>query len=212
MSEAQEYYKARGKMMFMLRQEYRCEWAPLERIINRIGVKQYQAIIRYEKAANPTEKRLEWTIDKIRALTKSERVALGSKQASKKGEDVGMQHMSEPSLQSIDKVFDKFSKDYFEATQKTDKLLAEIASARARAQNEEELEEAETMAAWAHSEQIMRESAPAASSSRQPSYEVDVSESEVEIEAEEESDDCVIIEEKLAMEPLAPLKRRRTHK
>ena len=220
MSEAKEYYKARGKMMFMLRQEYQCGWAPLEKIINRIGIKQYQAIIRYEKSASPTEKRLEWTIDRIRALTKSERVELGSKQDEKGGEDVGMHHKSEllkstmePPKQTMEEAFDQFKKDYFDMSKSSAQWWAEFQSAQAH--SEAELEEAETMAAWAKMPQGTSESAPAASSSRSkatPHYEVDVSESEVEIEAEEESDDCIIIEEKLAMEPLAPLKRRRTHK
>ena len=179
--------------MYMLRQEHQCGWAPLERIINRIGVKQYQAIIRFEKTANPTERRLEWTVDRIRALTKDERRALVQGPVTGKGEE----YMTAA-----------------EAKAWTDKTLTETAAGK----GEEYLTVAE---AKARTDQLLTEVANArASSSRQPSYEVDVNETEseeceVEIEAEtvvdEESDDCMIVSERLAMEPLAPLKRRRTH-
>ena len=188
MSEAQEYYKARGKLMYMLRQERMCRWTPLGNIINRIGIQQYQAIIRIEKSADPKMRRLEWTVDSIRALTKEERNALVSGPATGKGEE----YMTAA-----------------EAKAWTDKTLTEIAAGK----GEEYLTVAE---AKARTDELLTEVANArASSSRQPSYEVDVNESEseeceVEIETneavDEESDDCIIVSESLQMEPL---KRRR---
>jgi hypothetical protein len=240
--DVQAYYKARGKLMFILRQEYQCEWAPLSYVCNKIGMSNYQQIIKYEKSANHTEKRLEWTVDSVRALTKDERRALVPRQPTETGEDVGMHHMSDEKQiwregDTVENAWKRLDKSVAESAKEATRFMTEFGSVEA--QEEAEQAEAETYAAWAQKKQAIDERVPTATGSRptiegksciltpasssrmkrKPRYEVEVSESDGEIEielpndgAESDSDECVIVEETLAMEPLAPLKRKRTQK
>ena len=57
--------------MYMLRQQYQCNWCPLTEVTKKIGVECYQEILKWERVAK--DKRLEWTTEAVRALTTQER-------------------------------------------------------------------------------------------------------------------------------------------
>ena len=128
--------------MFILRQEYRCEWAPLSYVINKIGISNYQSIIKYEKAASPTEKRLEWTVDSIRALTKDERRALVPRQATGTGKDVGMHHMSDAKQiwhegDTIENAWKRLDKSVAESAKEATRFMTEFGSVEAQEEAEQ---------------------------------------------------------------------------
>ena len=70
---AAEFYKKRGKMMYILRQEYQCGWCPLGLIVKKVGLDTYQEMLRQERQAADYDRRLEWTSAAVRALSKAER-------------------------------------------------------------------------------------------------------------------------------------------
>ena len=73
MAQAHDYYKKRGKLMYLLRQRYECGWCPLTVVTRKIGLDGYQEILKWERQAHASEKRLEWNSQAVRALTPEER-------------------------------------------------------------------------------------------------------------------------------------------
>ena len=78
---AAEFYKKRGKMMYILRQEYQCGWCPLGLIVKKVGMDTYQEMLRQERQSPEYDKRLEWNSTAVRALSKAERFELMKKTA-----------------------------------------------------------------------------------------------------------------------------------
>ena len=73
-NQTAEFYKKRGRMMFILRQEFKNDWCPLETISNRVGLDVYKEVLKAERAVSEDARRLEWSSTHVRALTKKERI------------------------------------------------------------------------------------------------------------------------------------------
>jgi len=73
MAQAHDFYKKRGKLMYVLRQTYECGWCPLTVVTRTIGLDGYQEILKWERQAHASEKRLDWNSRAVRALTPEER-------------------------------------------------------------------------------------------------------------------------------------------
>ena len=72
-NQTAEFYKKRGRMMFILRQEFKNDWCPLETISNRVGLDVYKEVLKAERAVSEDARRLEWSSTHVRALTYKER-------------------------------------------------------------------------------------------------------------------------------------------
>ena len=73
-NQTAEFYKKRGRMMFILRQEFKNDWCPLETISNRVGLDVYKEVLKAERRVSEDARRLEWSSTHVRALTKKERI------------------------------------------------------------------------------------------------------------------------------------------
>ena len=81
------YYKARGRLMFVLRQTQECKWVSMAEACRaaKLSVEFLKSMLVIEKRAGLSDRRLEWTSTEIRALTKAERVAFNQPAESTPG-------------------------------------------------------------------------------------------------------------------------------
>jgi len=219
MAQAQDYYKKRGKLMYVLRQTYDCKWCPLTVVTRKIGLASYQEILKWERQAHVTEKRLTWNCEAVRALTSEERQTLKRE---------AVEAMAEAAIQA------EMEKQEAEADREYSALRSLSGPNRSTGTD-----------APSYPCKVECKEEPTASSSKEPLYKVDVESDgsstvsdnvSVELAGNDDDDDCKIVGEKMAklkprqarmrqepeapwrqnrkepefeMESLAPLKRKR---
>ena len=180
----EQYYKSRGRLMYLLRQTHQFGWVPLSTVVEkiRVDVAFLQRLKAEERQAPLAEQRLMWNETMVRALTKQEREALKP-------------------LPSNDHVFTAEELHSLRTTGSLpERASADDATVRLTARAKTRVKSSSSRAVGdAGSAREFSEPSP---------YGEEAEVIEVEVE-DEESDDCIVVAESLQMEALEPLKRRR---